>query len=301
MVQLQGLEEPGAVNALAQSDYSLLVLEPMSSLRGNEDFDTVGMLKKLRTAPGGSRRILLAYIDIGEAEDYRVYWGRDWRKPSAKRKGSPSFILSADPDGWSDNYPVAYWDERWKKIWLGESGWVRRLARAGFDGVYLDWVEAYDQPKAKREAKARGLNAAKEMIRFIEQIGMEGKKVKPDFLVIPQNALTLLDRDPNRYLSAIDGLGAEDTWFRGSADASWENPMGGDLPNRNSEESLAQYRKFIQSGMPVFSLDYCLKPKNAEKVYREARKAGLRPLVTRVSLSRLTVFPPPPQKPALDF
>jgi cysteinyl-tRNA synthetase len=293
MYQLQGLERPDAVEALAKSNYALLVLEPTKTVKGNEGFDTSGMVRKLHTLPSGKRRLLLAYLCIGEAEDYRLYWGRNWRKPTNKKKGKPDFIIALDPDGWSGNYPVVFWDPAWKKIWLGESGWVRQMALDGFDGVYLDWVEAYDHPKVRKAAESQGLDPAKEMIRFIEQIGEEGKKVKLDFLVIPQNAINLLDKDPSRYLKAIDGLGVEDTWFHGTADAKWESPAGGDQPNEDTQAWLAQYQKFIQAGKPVFSIDYCLKPENAAKVYEAAKKVGLRALVTRMELSAITPLPPP--------
>jgi cysteinyl-tRNA synthetase len=167
------------------------------------------------------------------------------------------------------------------------------MAEAGFDGVYLDWVDAYEHPKVDQTARSQGLDPALEMIRFIEQIREEGRKINHGFLVIPQNAIYLLDKQPERYLAAIDALGVEDTWFHGTADASWESPAGGDQPSDETEARLTQYRKFIEKGKPVFSIDYCLKPANAAKVYAAAREAGLRPLVTRMALSAITPLPPP--------
>ncbi|MCP5071116.1 MAG: cellulase family glycosylhydrolase, partial [bacterium] len=52
-------------------------------------------------------------------------------------------------------------------------------------------------------------------------------------------------------------------------------------------------RKYLDRGLPVFSVDYCIKKENAALVYARARDAGLRPLVTRVSLARMTETPPP--------
>jgi cysteinyl-tRNA synthetase len=193
---------------------------------------------------------------------------------------------------------VAYWDPHWKEIWLGERGLVSELARLGFDGIYLDWVEAYEDRQVVRAARKAGLKPAAEMLRFIEELAATGRRVTPDFLVVAQNAPYLIDVDEARYVSAIDGLAVEDTWFSGTADAEWNDPQGGDLPNRDEEDSstagrLTQYGKYLKRGLPVFSVDYCLRPENAARVYREARRAGLRPLVTRVSLSRMTGTPPP--------
>jgi endo-alpha-1,4-polygalactosaminidase (GH114 family) len=41
------------------------------------------------------------------------------------------------------------------------------------------------------------------------------------------------------------------------------------------------------------AIDYALNPDNAKKVYEASRAAGFVPLVTQVSLSRMTETPPP--------
>jgi len=298
MYQIQELDRPGAIGALAESDYPLLVLEPTRTVAGMEDFDTRGMITGLRWRPDGSPRLLLAYVDIGEAEDYRIYWEDDWRPPGLFGPGNPDFIITADPDGWSGNYPVAYWDSRWQEIWLGDNGLIAGLARDGFDGVYLDWVEAYDDDSVREVAEEQGIDPEMAMLQFIEGIRQAGQAVIPDFVVVAQNAPYLLDEDPDFYVEVIDALAVEDTWFMGESDAEWDDVVGGDIPNDDTDEwstgnLLEQYQGYLESGIPVFTVDYCLDPENADFVYREARQHGLRPLVTRVSLAHLTETPPP--------
>lgn len=297
MYQIQELDREGAIEALAASTYPLFVLDPTRTNRGTESFDTRKMIQQLRKAPDGQARIILAYIDIGEAEDYRTYWQPNWRAPAAGQPGEPDFLLTFDPDGWSGNYPVAYWEPRWQQIWLGPSGLVAGLTQDGFDGVYLDWVEAYDDSIVREAAANQGIDPEEAMMSFIEKIRQTGRSVREDFLVVPQNAPYLIDHDPMRYAGLIDGLAVEDTWFSGTGDAEWDDPASGDIPNENSDEYstnnlLNQYKEYLQRGLPVFSVDYCLNPANAQRVYREAREAGLRPLVTRVALSRITGTPP---------
>ncbi len=296
MYQLQDLDTDQAIQALAKSDYPLLVVEPGHNHK-DDPANSHKLVQMLRTKPDRSRRIVLAYINIGQAENWRTYWQSDWTAPTPRKHGKPGFLLTIDPDGWEGCYPVAYWDQRWKNIWISPDGIVSTLAQIGFDGVYLDWVAAYNDQYIRKYAQKEEIDPAREMLRFIEEIGQAGKKITPDFLVAVQNAPFLIDHDPERYIQAIDALFVEDTWFYGSANASWHNARAGDLPNRENDRwstkgRLLQYEKYLQWGVPVFSVDYCRNKENAEKVYKKARKAGLRPLVTRVSLSRITETPP---------
>jgi cysteinyl-tRNA synthetase len=297
MYQIQSLDEDGAIEVLADTSYPLLVLEPGHNFT-EYPYDAEAMVQALRPLPDGGERLLVAYIDIGQAEDYRDYWEDGWVAPTATERGVPDFLVTVDPDGWSGNYPVAYWDARWKALWLDEGGIIEALATLGFDGIYLDWVEAYDDERVIEAAEEAGRDAADEMILFIEQMREAGQRITPDFLVIPQNAPYLIDAAPERYAAAIDALAVEDTWFHGAGDADWNDPQAGDLHERHDDEwsteaRLDQYQVFLDQGLPVFSVDYCVSEDNAAQVYDDARRAGLVPLVTRVSLSRLTETPPP--------
>jgi cysteinyl-tRNA synthetase len=297
MYQIQDLDRSGAIDALARSDYPLLVLEPTRTVAGVEDFDTRGMLAALRWRPDGEPRLLLAYVDVGEAEDYRTYWEEDWQPPTWFGPGNPDFIITVDPDGWSGDYPVAYWDPGWQEIWLGDDGLIAGLARDGFDGVYLDWIEAYDDDTVRAAAEEQDVDPGMEMLWFIEGIREAGQSVIPDFIVVAQNAPYLLDEDPDFYAEIVDALAMEDTWFMGEGDAEWNDPAGGDIPNDYTDDwstgsLLEQYQEYLARDIPVFTVDYCLDVDNADFVYDEARRHGLRPLVTRVALSRLTETPP---------
>jgi cysteinyl-tRNA synthetase len=166
---------------------------------------------------------------------------------------------------------------------------------AGFDGIYMDWVEAYGEQKVVAEAHRQGVDPIKAMVDFIAAIRQEVRRQHG--VVIAQNAGGLIDEDP-RYAKLIDGVGFEDTWFRGDADEGWDSPKGGDIANDGSDEDstagrLKQYQQYLKAGIVVLTIDYCVKPANAARVYAEAAKAGVIPLVTRVSLERLTTTPPP--------
>jgi cysteinyl-tRNA synthetase, unknown class len=296
MYQLQNLEDPKAVEALANSDYDLLIVEPTATTIGNADFDMKAMVARLRSGKPG--RIVLAYLDAGEAESFRTYWEKGWKAPTKTSRGIPDFLLIPDPDGWSDDYPVAYWDPRWQAIIAtGPDSQVNRLMRAGFDGVYLDWIDAWDDDTVSAEAQKHHIDCAKAMTDFLLLIRKTAKTVNPNALIVQQNAFTLIDANP-RLIDAIDAIGVEDTWFSGKSDAKWTSKSAGDIPNRDTDDSstssrLKQYVKFQSTGKPVFTIDYCVNPTNAAHVYAEARVRHLIPLVTRVSLDRTTTTPPP--------
>lgn len=298
MYQIQHLEEHSSIDLLSNTDYDMLVVEPGFNLNQNP-YDVTYMVSKLKNKSNGDKRILLAYIDIGQAEEWRTYWGDDWIAPTETTQGYPDFLVTIDPDGWEGNYPVAYWDTAWQNIWLADDGLIKKIADSGFDGVYLDWVEAYDDDDIRNYAATQGKNTENEMMAFIEKIRDKGKTVNQDFLIIAQNAPYLIDANPNYYSTIIDAIATEDTWFYGKGDADWNSPDAGDLDGGERQEDdystsnrIAQNKKYLSYGIPVFTVDYCISSDNADFVYNESRKNGFIPLVTRVSLSGITETPP---------
>jgi endo-alpha-1,4-polygalactosaminidase (GH114 family) len=56
---------------------------------------------------------------------------------------------------------------------------------------------------------------------------------------------------------------------------------------------IVQSNKYLDLGIPVFSVDYCISESNAEQTYINSYENGFIPLVTRVSLTNITETPPP--------
>ena len=75
------------LDALAATDYDLFILD----LFYDDTALTPEELATLRTKPGGGSRLLIAYMSIGEAEDYRYYWQPGWQP------GSPSWLEAENP------------------------------------------------------------------------------------------------------------------------------------------------------------------------------------------------------------
>ena len=49
------------------------------------------------------RKLVLSYLSIGEAEDYRWYWKPEWKKRP------PPWLERVNPE-WAGNYKVRFWE-----------------------------------------------------------------------------------------------------------------------------------------------------------------------------------------------
>jgi cysteinyl-tRNA synthetase len=95
-------------------------------------------IERLKTKANGGHRLVVCYLSIGEAEDYRYYWKPDWKKHP------PDWLAGENPD-WPGNYKVKYWDPQWQAIIYGnDSSYLHKILAAGFDGAYLDIIDAFE-------------------------------------------------------------------------------------------------------------------------------------------------------------
>lgn len=211
-------------------------------------------------------KILLTYLSIGEAEDYRDYW-QDGNWSSS----SPDFLLGENPD-WAGNYLVEFWNPEWQQVIFDR---VDEAIKLGYSGIYLDIVDAYDVAQVKDAYLGTDEELRQEMIDFVIAISEYAKQQDPDFMVVPQNAVGLLALDENNpdgapntaYLDAIDGLGVEDLWYDGNKVSAWTN---GDL-------------EFIQQALDadkfVLATSYPTQDDKQDDFLAKALDAGLIPFV----------------------
>lgn len=94
-------------------------------------------IMSLKTKANGGSRLVIAYMNIGAAEKYRYYYKKGWVRHI------PTF-LKRRYKGYKDETWVKFWDKRWKKIIYGnDESYTKKIIDAGFDGTYLDNIEAY--------------------------------------------------------------------------------------------------------------------------------------------------------------
>jgi cysteinyl-tRNA synthetase, unknown class len=134
----EGQERGTFLAALGSSKFDLILMDYSYDGSAEAEF-TRDEIAQLKGALGGK---LLAYLSIGEAEEYRWYWDPAWDADhdGAPDPGAPAWLDRENPD-WPGNYKVRYWDAGWQAIVLK---YVDRILAQGFDGVYLDLVDAYE-------------------------------------------------------------------------------------------------------------------------------------------------------------
>ena len=121
------------LNAVRKTNYDVIIIDAYF----NSQLLTFDDVQSLKTKANKGKRLVLSYLSIGEAEDYRYYWKKDWKF------GSPSFLLEENP-GWGGNYKVTYWDPLWKALIYGnDESYTKKITKSGFDGVYIDLIDAF--------------------------------------------------------------------------------------------------------------------------------------------------------------
>lgn len=135
------LVNPGAyhtktafLEAIGSTDYDIVLIDAFyldTTLRA-------GDVTALKTKANGGNRLVIAYMSIGEAENYRYYWQTEWET------NRPSWLAEENPY-WPGNYRVRYWDAAWQNIIYGNNdAYLKKILDVGFDGVYLDIIDAFD-------------------------------------------------------------------------------------------------------------------------------------------------------------
>ncbi len=305
---IQNVDSVSQWEELSNSHYDMYILEPCVTEKQNENFDIQALLKNIEEynrTEFNKDPIILAYVDIGQAEEWRWYWQEDWEP------GNPEWIVATDPDGWEGNYPVAFWHPEWEDIVIyGSRGssHVDAALQAGFDGIYLDWVDAFSDEDVIIKAEKDGIpDVAEAMLNFIEKIRIYARQdstnANKDFLIVAQNAPDLFPENPERYEEIIDAISCEAIWFdgiRGYDD--WDDPQGFNVPTDDVypgwTEEVLEYLSLISGRMPIFCVEYAQDIGGihlASEVYTTlAPSRGFIPYCTRISLARLSKTPYPP-------
>jgi len=265
--QLQRID----LEAIGETKFDLVIMD-YSRDGSDERRFTAEEIAALKNSPGGPK-IVLSYMSIGEAEDYRWYWQRSWDRNRDGRPdaAAPDWLGRSNPD-WPGNYKVRYWDPEWQAIVYD---YVDKVLAAGYDGVYLDVVDAYQYWRPREP----GVATADEMVAFVESIAAHARvtRNRPDFQVFVQNAEEL-SRYPD-YVQTVSGIGKEDLFYNGNRRQ----------PADEVRWSVKQLDSFKEAGKPILVTDYVTQRDKIDAFYRKAEARGYVPYATRRDLDVLTI------------
>jgi cysteinyl-tRNA synthetase len=121
------------IDAISATNYDALIIDAF----WGRDMFTATDIEELKQKANGGQRLVISYMSIGEAEDYRFYWEDSWDKTEL------AWIESENPN-WPGNFKVKYWNKDWQQLIYGsKNSYTQKIINAGFDGVYLDIIDAF--------------------------------------------------------------------------------------------------------------------------------------------------------------
>ena len=262
--QLQRLDPP----LLAKSPFDLLVID-----HAPDRVESVELMfrrrdiEALKHKSDGGRRLVLAYLSIGEAERYRFYWNEAW----VTSGNCPAWLGPVNPQ-WVGNYPVEFWQPQWQSLIFGQSeSYVDRVLAAGFDGLYLDRADVYEQFRSHPAAKA-------DMTAFLTHLIDHARLINPEAIVVLQNAEELARNHALRV--RLDGIAKESLYF--DADQ-------GERPIATVEKAAvrADLKRVQKAGAKVMVVEYVDDAVKATVARKQAERDGFLIHFTERTLSTL--------------
>lgn len=123
------------LSAIKNTNYDLVIMDLFFN---DGTAFTKAEIEQLKLKKNGAKRLVVSYMSIGEAENYRYYWQKDWKK------GNPLFLDSENPQ-WKGNFKVRYWMPEWQKIiYADDNSYLKKIIDANFDGAYLDIIDGFE-------------------------------------------------------------------------------------------------------------------------------------------------------------
>lgn len=113
---------------ISKTNYDIVIIKPLFQYR--KRFSHAN-LQKMRFKKNGTKRLLIAELNVSEANPKEYYWNLKWHI------GSPAWLTRLS---FSNQYSIItkYWDLEWRKI---ISRYFKDILNEGFDGIFLTGIE----------------------------------------------------------------------------------------------------------------------------------------------------------------
>lgn len=116
------------INAVNKTNYDLVIINPL--FHDKEPFST-DEIRSMQFKKNGTKRILLAAMNVSEANPKRYYWNPRWKV------GSPGWLAELSPSG-GGHVITRYWDSEWQKI---ISRHFKDIVGSGYDGIFFTGID----------------------------------------------------------------------------------------------------------------------------------------------------------------
>jgi cysteinyl-tRNA synthetase len=257
--QLSGYEDD-SLDALVAAPHEAAVIDLARD--GGEDYFSADEITALKD----SGKTVYAYFTMGSIETYR---------PEYPAVAETDMVLNQWGD-WPDEYFVKYWDQHWWDLVMQPR--LDQAAAAGFDGVYLDVPNAYEEidlalvPGETRESLAQ---------KMVDLVIAAADHAGDDLRILVQNSPEL--REYPGYIDAIDGIGIEELFFLNEDEPCNEDWCG---------ENLDNTRAIRDAGKTILAVDYASEPEHVAEACEQYATEGFAGAVAGVDLD--AVYAPCP-------
>lgn len=270
--QLQNIN----LTVLGKTKFNLIIIDYSSDGTEAGRF-TAAQINALKNSPGGPK-LVLAYLSIGEADNFRWYWNDSWTYPNGTLTPQAPPWLGPPNPAWPGSYEVRYWEPGWQKIVFQ---YLDKIIAAGFDGVYLDVIDAYLYWGPGGEGRPTRTTAAQDMVNLVEEIAHRARatKDKPGFGIFPNNGAGLSSYPD--YVQTVTGIGEESTWYNGNTRQ----------PSAGTSRVITNLDLFKSAGKLVLCIDYVTIRDLIDDFYSRAIDQGFVPYATVSCLCQLTINP----------
>jgi len=211
-----------------------------------------------------TQTVLLAYVSLGEAEDYRFYWD--------KIKDA-NFLAEKNPD-WPGNYRVDVRDPSWQDLVLNEI--IPRLKQDGFCGIFMDTLDTAAYLEEKAPEKYRGSKAA--MIALVKAI----HERYPEMFLVSNNGFDILEN----LVPFLSALVVEDIFMM----PDFEKGGYIKVPEIDREFKLTVLKRIQQKyKLPVLNIEYVDSKDRRARRYciRESRRLNFVPYAAQKDLAEI--------------
>ncbi|HNZ02691.1 MAG TPA: hypothetical protein PKK50_00970 [Myxococcota bacterium] len=224
-----------SVQQVIAADPDVIVIDWMSGSNQCGEMDAA-QVESLRSRPGDPRgdRIVLAHLDIGRTQPVRPVFSAD----AADGSCVPAVFIPtsvAAPEGSVPRVDSADWAAF---LAGGVNSAVERIAGLGFDGIYVDGIDAGIASLLPDQT------AAIKMSGLLRHVAGRGREISPGFLVVVVNPVGI--EKGNELVGVVDGVAVHQAMFAG----------GYVKPAAELTGILASLNAFRAAGLPVLSVEF---------------------------------------------